>query len=96
MSVEIVKDLTFNFPLQLVVRPEGEALVTDGYGPGVWKVSQDGKAEKLAFGPPFSHPVGICLTDGGKKALVIDPKAPGLFEIGEDGTVKKLYPAAAP
>jgi hypothetical protein len=95
-SEEIVKELTFNFPLQLAVRPEGEALVTDGYGPGVWKVSKDGKAEKLAFGPPFTHPVGICLTDGGKKALVIDPKAPGLFEIGEDGAVKKLYPAAAP
>lgn len=95
-SEEIVKELTFEFPLQLAVRPQGDALVTDGYAKAIWKVARDGKAEKLASDDPFVHPVGICLSDGGKKALVIDPKAPGLFEIDEAGAVKRLYPAAAP
>jgi hypothetical protein len=98
----IVKDLVFDFPHQVVLRPDGRALVTDGYAKTVWLVSRDGQTEKLFSGAPLSNPVGMCLIEGGAKVLVIDPRAPGLFEIGEPGQIRRVYPpegapaAAAP
>ena len=75
-SEVLIDDLVFNFPHQVVVLPDGNALVTDGYEHAVWKVVRaDKKATKLHAGDPFVNPVGICLIDNGQKALVIDPRA---------------------
>ena len=92
----VVADLKFEFPHQVIVRPDGEALVSDGYAKTIWKVSKDGVVEKLFSGDPLVNPVGVAFSGEGESILVIDPRAPGLFEIQKTGEIKKLYPPASP
>lgn len=94
-SKVIVAEAKFEFPHQVLVRPDGEAIVSDGYARTIWKVSPEGAVEKLFAGDPLVNPVGIAFGEG-ESVLVVDPRAPGLFEISKAGEIKKLYPAASP
>jgi hypothetical protein len=89
----IVKDLTFEFPHQVLLRPDGSAVVSDGYAKAIWNVKRDGKAEKWISGEPLDNPVGIAWR--GEDLLIIDPRANALFSAAPDGKLTKVFPAPA-
>lgn len=90
----IVKDLTFEFPHQVLLRPDGSAVVSDGYAKAIWNVGRDGTAEKWISGEPLDNPVGIAWR--GEDLLIIDPRANALFSAAPDGKLTKVFPVAAP
>jgi hypothetical protein len=91
-ATPIVTALTFEFPHQVALRPDGTAVVSDGYARSIWTVSADGKAEKWISGDPLVNPVGIAFH--GENLLIIDPRANALFSAAPDGTLTTVYPAA--
>lgn len=88
---EIVSELTFEFPHQVELGPDGTAYVSDGYAKAIWKVTRDGSAEKWISGAPLDNPVGISWH--GENLLIADSRANALFSAAPDGTLTKVYPA---
>lgn len=91
-ATPIVSSLTFEFPHQVALRPDGTAMVSDGYARSIWTVSAEGKAEKWISGDPLVNPVGIAFH--GENLLIIDPRANALFSAAPDGTLTKVFSAA--
>ena len=91
-ATSIVTTLTFEFPHQIALRPDGTAVVSDGYARSIWTVSADGKAEKWISGDPLVNPVGIAFH--GENLLIIDPRANALFSAAPDGTLTTVFSAA--
>ncbi len=86
----IVSDLTFDFPHQVELGPDGTAYVSDGYAKAIWKVTRDGAAEKWISGAPLDNPVGISWR--GEDLLIADSRANALFSAAADGTLTRVYP----
>jgi sugar lactone lactonase YvrE len=89
-AVAIVSELTFEFPHQVELGPDGTAYVSDGYAKAIWKVTPDGAAEKWISGEPLDNPVGISWH--GEELLIIDPRANALFSAAADGTLSQVFP----
>ncbi len=89
----IVKDAPFQYPHQVLLRPEGTAVVSDGYAKTIWNVTRDGKAEKWISGEPLDNPVGIAWR--GEDLLIIDPRANALFSAATNGKLTRVFPAPA-
>ena len=90
---EIVGELTFEFPHQVELGPDGTAYVSDGYAKAIWKVARTGAAEKWISGAPLDNPVGISWH--GENLLIADSRANALFSAAPDGTLTKVYPVDA-
>lgn len=84
----VVPDRPIDFAHNIVVGPDKFMYATDGYGKTVWKISQEGKLEKLVSGEPLVNPVGLSLS--GDKLLVTDPRANAVFEVDFAGKLTKL------
>jgi sugar lactone lactonase YvrE len=91
-ATPIVSALTFEFPHQVALRPDGTVMVSDGYARSIWTVSAEGKAAKWISGEPLVNPVGIAFR--GENLLIVDPQANALFSAAPDGTLTKVYSAA--
>lgn len=87
---EIVSELTFEFPHQVELDPDGTAYVSDGYAKAIWRVTRDGQAEKWISGAPLDNPVGISWH--GEDLLIADSRANALFSAAPDGTLTQVYP----
>ncbi len=84
----VVPDRPIDFAHNIVVGPDKFMYATDGYGKCVWKISPEGKLEKLVSGAPLVNPVGLSLS--GDKLLVTDPRANAVFEVDFAGKLTKL------
>lgn len=94
-SVEpVVTTRAFEFPHDVVVDDEGTAFVSDNYATCIWKVSSDGKVEKLVSGEPLQGPVGLARTTAG--VVVADPRAKAVFVIDAAGALNVLAAADRP
>jgi len=90
----VVSGQPFNFPHQVVVDPQGQAFITDGYEKAVWKAAVGQPPAKLLAGPPFDNPVGIAWL--GEKLLVVDPRANSLFSVTTAGQIDASWKLGPP
>lgn len=90
----IVSEPTFEFPHQVVVDTQGTAWVSDGYKRGVWKVSEDGKAELAVASNGLQNPVGLFLVDD--RPAIVDSHAMAVFKMTADGGVEPWFQIKEP
>jgi len=78
----------FQFSHHVVLGPEGEFYVADGYAKTIWKVK--GTEAPVAFlaGAPLEGPVGLAMRDG--ELLIADPKVKGILRRTAEGTLERL------
>lgn len=69
------------FPHHIVLDPQQNAYVADGYAKTIWKIGADKKPVKLVGGDPLSNPVGLAWL--GDKLLVVDPRAKDFLYVVE-------------
>jgi len=79
----IVSEPIFSFAHQIVVDPNGDCYVTDGYAKSIWKIPAQGKPEKFFSGEPLKNPVGLAMQDG--KLLVADPHQKSVYSLPLQG-----------
>lgn len=85
----VVTGRLFQFPHEILLQPEGAALVTDGYGKTVWRVPGDGEPARWIQGEPLRNPVGLCQL--GDTVLIVDPHAKAVFQADAAGTLSVFW-----
>jgi len=88
----VVGERKFEFPHNVVVLPDGSALVSDGYAKTIWRVDPSGAVESWLAGEPLQNPVGLALHDG--QLFIADPHAKQIFRVSlESKQVEPLVQA---
>lgn len=85
----VVEDRPFAFPHDICLLPSGQAVVSDGYGKCLWRITEGQPPEKWAAVPAFDNPVGIA--EHGGKIYVADSRAKMVFVVDGDGNVTPLW-----
>ncbi|MEQ1828359.1 MAG: NHL repeat-containing protein [Pirellula sp.] len=70
-SEVIVGEPLFEFAHQIVLDPQGNAYLCDGYAKSVWKIPLEGKPIKIWSGEPLKNPVGLAIDRD--RLLIADP-----------------------
>ncbi|XZE52610.1 hypothetical protein SH139x_004312 [Planctomycetaceae bacterium SH139] len=88
----VVGERKFEFPHNVVVLPDGSALVSDGYAKTIWRVDPSGAVESWLAGEPLQNPVGLALHEG--QLFIADPHAKQIFRVSlESKQVEPLVQA---
>jgi hypothetical protein len=85
----IVKQRVFEFPHQVVVNAAGEAFVSDGYKPAIWKVVPGNPPEAIVTGAPLVNPVGLALVDD--RVVIVDPRSRIVSRLGADNRLETWF-----
>ena len=84
----LVEGRPFQFSHHVVLGPNGEAYIADGYAKTIWKV--EGKAAPVAFiaGEPLKNPVGLAWR--GDELLIVDPHVKAVLRRTAEGKLEVL------
>ena len=85
----IVSERVFEFPHQVVVNSAGEAFVSDGYKPAIWKVVRGSPPEAIVSGEPLLNPVGLALVED--RVVVVDPRSRTVWRIAADNKLETWF-----
>lgn len=85
----IAASLPFEFPHDVVLHPDGNFYVSDGYARAIWRVTPQGVASALVQGEPLISPQGLAVDRQGN-LLVADAHAKEIFSISTKGEVTRL------
>ncbi len=85
----VVSGQPFAFPHDVCLTADGSAVVSDGYGKCLWRITTNGKPEKWVSSPQFDNPVGLAFHEG--KVYVADSRAKMVFVVDEKGNVSRLW-----
>lgn len=98
----IVDERVFDFPHQVALDTAGNAYVSDGYGHGVWKVTEGQPPEKILESDQLINPVGLAWIDD--RLTVTDPRTTALWQTNiprsgpppDEATLEKLIELKLP
>ncbi|MEK6257593.1 MAG: SMP-30/gluconolactonase/LRE family protein [Planctomycetota bacterium] len=84
----LVEGRPFQFSHHVVLGPNGEAYIADGYAKTIWKV--EGKAAPVALiaGEPLKNPVGLAWQ--GADLLIVDPHLKAVLRRTADGKLDTI------
>jgi hypothetical protein len=85
----IVNERVFEFPHQVVVNAAGEAFVSDGYKPAIWKVVRGSPPQAIVTGAPLVNPVGLALVED--RVVVVDPRSRTVSRLGADDKLETWF-----
>lgn len=89
LATPITSSPPFEFPHDVVLHPDGNFYVSDGYAKAIWRVAPEGSVSALAQGEPLVSPQGLALDRQGN-LLVADPHARAIFKVTPKGEVTRL------
>jgi sugar lactone lactonase YvrE len=79
----------FQFPHDVVLHPNGNFYVSDGYARAIWQVSAEGKIVALVQGDPLKSPQGLAV-DAEGNILIADAHAKAIFRLTPKGELTRL------
>ncbi len=88
-TTPLASSMPFEFPHDVVLHPDGNFYVSDGYAKAIWRVASDGSVSTLVQGDPLVSPQGLAVDRQGH-LLVADAHARAVFRITVKGEVSQL------
>ena len=84
----LVEGRPFQFSHHVVLGPNGEAYIADGYAKTIWKVEMKTAPVALIVGEPLKNPVGLAWL--GADLLIVDPHVKAVLRRTADGKLEVL------
>lgn len=78
----------FQFSHHVVLGPNGEAYIADGYAKTIWKVEDKAAPVALVAGEPLKNPVGLAWL--GSDLLIVDPHVKAVLRRTAEGKLEVL------